>query len=42
MDALRYNAKLIAVPNESLMDNHQAELANEMQSQGFLVSGRIG
>ncbi|KXJ90972.1 hypothetical protein Micbo1qcDRAFT_195801 [Microdochium bolleyi] len=42
MDALRYNAKLIAVPNESLMDNHQAELADEMQTQGFLVSGRIG
>ncbi|KAH7025933.1 uncharacterized protein B0I36DRAFT_365573 [Microdochium trichocladiopsis] len=42
MDALRYNAKLIAVPNESLMDNHQAELADEMQTQGFLVSARVG
>ncbi|ANB11117.1 N-acetylglucosaminyldiphosphodolichol N-acetylglucosaminyltransferase catalytic subunit ALG13 [Sugiyamaella lignohabitans] len=38
LDALRANKKLIAVINTSLMDNHQAEIAHEFESQGYLVS----
>ncbi|KAI1502855.1 glycosyltransferase family 28 C-terminal domain-containing protein [Biscogniauxia marginata] len=42
MAALRYDTKLIAVPNPSLMDNHQAELAEEMELQGYAVQGKLG
>ncbi|RYO83116.1 hypothetical protein DL766_004450 [Monosporascus sp. MC13-8B] len=42
MDALRVNARLIAVPNPALMDNHQEELAEEMERQGYLVWGKLG
>ncbi|KAI1812933.1 glycosyltransferase family 1 protein [Poronia punctata] len=40
--ALEFDSKLIAVPNPELMDNHQLEIAEEMQSQGFLVHGSLG
>ncbi|RYP90702.1 hypothetical protein DL770_003167 [Monosporascus sp. CRB-9-2] len=42
MDALRVNARLIAVPNPALMDNHQEELAEEMERQGYVVWGKLG
>ncbi|RYP64505.1 hypothetical protein DL769_006643 [Monosporascus sp. CRB-8-3] len=42
MDALRVGARLIAVPNPALMDNHQEELAEEMERQGYLVWGKLG
>ncbi|KAI1763946.1 glycosyltransferase family 1 protein [Hypoxylon sp. FL1150] len=42
LDALDTNSNLIAVPNTSLMDNHQSEIAEEMERQGFLVQGKIG
>ncbi|RYP53852.1 hypothetical protein DL768_001303 [Monosporascus sp. mg162] len=42
MDALRVDARLIAVPNPALMDNHQEELAEEMERQGYLVWGKLG
>lgn len=42
IDALRLNSKLVAVPNPELMDNHQLEIAEEMDSQGFLVHGALG
>ncbi|KAK8869512.1 hypothetical protein IAR55_000078 [Kwoniella newhampshirensis] len=32
---------LLVVPNESLMDNHQAELADEMGEQGYLMVSRV-
>ncbi|RYP07719.1 hypothetical protein DL764_002338 [Monosporascus ibericus] len=42
MDALRVDARLIAVPNPALMDNHQEELAEEMERQGYAVWGKLG
>mmetsp|Transcript_32295 Transcript_32295/g.81345 ORF Transcript_32295/g.81345 Transcript_32295/m.81345 type:complete len:180 (-) Transcript_32295:135-674(-) len=36
MEALRAGKALIVVANEVLMDNHQLELANAMQSKGYL------
>ncbi|KAI9735855.1 MAG: N-acetylglucosaminyldiphosphodolichol N-acetylglucosaminyltransferase catalytic subunit alg13 [Cirrosporium novae-zelandiae] len=42
LDALRIDVPLIVVPNESLLDNHQAELAVELAKQGYVVHGKIG
>ncbi|KAK7753936.1 N-acetylglucosaminyldiphosphodolichol N-acetylglucosaminyltransferase catalytic subunit alg13 [Diatrype stigma] len=42
LDALGVHARLIAVPNPALMDNHQAELAEAMEREGHLVRGRLG
>ncbi|KAI0399806.1 glycosyltransferase family 28 C-terminal domain-containing protein [Xylaria palmicola] len=42
IEALEFDSKLIAVPNPGLMDNHQLEIADEMESQGFLIHGRLG
>lgn len=30
------------VPNPTLKDNHQAELAEEVQTQGYAIWGRLG
>ncbi|EJU05656.1 glycosyltransferase family 1 protein [Dacryopinax primogenitus] len=38
LDVLRAGKPLIAVPNTSLMDNHQAELANALSKQGYLTA----
>ncbi|KAG9242699.1 hypothetical protein BJ878DRAFT_544005 [Calycina marina] len=37
LDALRVDLPLIVVPNLSLLDNHQQELANEMHRQGYVT-----
>ncbi|KAI1308282.1 glycosyltransferase family 28 C-terminal domain-containing protein [Xylaria venustula] len=42
LGALEFDSKLIAVPNPGLMDNHQLEIAEEMELQGFLVHGTLG
>ncbi|KAI1360382.1 hypothetical protein F5Y08DRAFT_49048 [Xylaria arbuscula] len=42
IEALEFDSKLIAVPNPELMDNHQLEIAEEMESQGFLIHGTLG
>ncbi|KAI0143058.1 hypothetical protein GGR57DRAFT_484475 [Xylariaceae sp. FL1272] len=42
IEALEFDSTLIAVPNPSLMDNHQVEIAEEMESQGFLIHGTLG
>lgn len=42
LDALRLDLPIIAVPNPALLDNHQAELAKELQLQGYAVYGKLG
>ncbi|KAI1332637.1 glycosyltransferase family 1 protein [Xylariaceae sp. FL0255] len=42
LDALECDSKLVAVPNTSLMDNHQLQIAEDMESKGFLVHGVLG
>ncbi|KAI2605804.1 glycosyltransferase family 1 protein [Hypoxylon fragiforme] len=42
LDALDFDTTVIAVPNPSLMDNHQSEIATEMENEGFLIQGKLG
>lgn len=41
LDALRFQKRLIVVPNESLMNNHQKELSEELERQGYLIEGHV-
>ena len=41
MDALRVGASLIIVPNPTLLDNHQVELAEQMAKQGYAIHGQL-
>lgn len=42
MEALRYKLALIVVPNPTLLDNHQAELAEECERKEWAVVGKLG
>ncbi|RKF63956.1 UDP-N-acetylglucosamine transferase subunit alg13 [Erysiphe neolycopersici] len=42
LEALRYGIPLIVVPNDTLMDNHQEELAEELDRQGYATKSTIG
>jgi len=42
LEVMRYQAPLIVVPNPTLMDNHQAELAEECEAQNWAVYGKLG
>ncbi|OBT48496.1 hypothetical protein VE00_01352 [Pseudogymnoascus sp. WSF 3629] len=41
LDALRLSIPLILVPNPALLDNHQVELAKELDKMGYAVHGRL-
>ncbi|KAF2994176.1 N-acetylglucosaminyldiphosphodolichol N-acetylglucosaminyltransferase catalytic subunit alg13 [Curvularia kusanoi] len=41
LEALRYQIPLVVVPNTSLLDNHQEELAVAMERSGYLLRGRV-
>lgn len=42
VDCLRLNKKVIVIPNETLMDNHQLEIANAFESKNYLKSLLVG
>lgn len=39
LDAMRLGVPLVVVPNSSLLDNHQDELADELEKQGYVTKG---
>lgn len=41
IEVLRLGRRMIAVPNETLLHNHQAELAEALDTSGYLVSSRV-
>lgn len=38
---MRINVPIIVVPNPELLDNHQVELAEELERQGYVVHGNL-
>ncbi|KAI8165654.1 hypothetical protein K4K49_008365 [Colletotrichum sp. SAR 10_70] len=42
LDGMRVNVPLVVVPNPTLKDNHQVELAEEIQRQGYGIWGHLG
>ncbi|RDL37874.1 UDP-N-acetylglucosamine transferase subunit ALG13 [Venustampulla echinocandica] len=41
LDAMRLDLPLVVVPNISLLDNHQEELASELEKQGYVVKSDL-
>jgi len=41
LDAMRLGLPLIVVPNSSLLDNHQQELADELDTQGYATKSDV-
>ncbi|KAI9672923.1 MAG: N-acetylglucosaminyldiphosphodolichol N-acetylglucosaminyltransferase catalytic subunit alg13 [Trizodia sp. TS-e1964] len=41
LDALRMAVPLVVVPNPTLLDNHQVELAEELERQGYVIHGDL-
>ncbi|KAI2638882.1 glycosyltransferase family 1 protein [Hypomontagnella submonticulosa] len=42
LEALNFDSTIIAVPNPTLMGNHQEEIAKEMDKKGFCTHGELG
>ncbi|KAI1081251.1 glycosyltransferase family 1 protein [Whalleya microplaca] len=42
LEALPLGTNIIAVPNTSLMGNHQAEIAIELEKDNYVIHGKIG
>lgn len=41
LDAMRLSAPLIVVPNTTLLDNHQVELAEELARQDYVIHAKL-
>ncbi|PSS27324.1 glycosyltransferase family 1 protein [Amorphotheca resinae ATCC 22711] len=41
LDAMRMGLPIIVVPNPTLLDNHQEELAQELQRQGYVLKSDV-
>jgi beta-1,4-N-acetylglucosaminyltransferase len=41
LDVLRRSKPLIVVPNSSLLDDHQTDLALALSKQNYLVSSKV-
>ncbi|EWC44157.1 hypothetical protein DRE_06982 [Drechslerella stenobrocha 248] len=41
LECLRYQKRIIVVPNQSLMENHQVELANEMAKLEYVINSSL-
>ncbi len=41
LDAMRIGVSLIVVPNTTLLDNHQVELAEALAEQEYVIHGRL-
>lgn len=41
LDAMRIGVPIIVIPNEELLDNHQEELAEELEKQGYVTYGKV-
>lgn len=41
LDAMRIDVPIIVVPNPELLDDHQTELAVEVERQGYCIHGRL-
>ena len=39
--ALRIAVPLVVVPNPTLLDNHQVELAEALAEQGYVIHGHL-
>jgi beta-1,4-N-acetylglucosaminyltransferase len=42
MDGIALKVPTILVPNPSLLNNHQAELAEQFEKAGYCTYGRLG
>ena len=42
LDVMRLAVPLIVVPNHTLLDNHQEELADELERQGYVTKSSAG
>lgn len=41
LDGMRLGLSLIVIPNDTLLDNHQDELAEELEAQGYATRSDI-
>ncbi|EEP75728.1 predicted protein [Uncinocarpus reesii 1704] len=42
LEAMRFGVPLVVVPNPELLHNHQAELAHQLSSVGYVMYGKLG
>lgn len=42
LEAMRSGVPLVVVPDPELLHNHQAELAHQLSSVGYVLNGKLG